>query len=69
MIFRQQQDVFRVQLEKEDRSLMNIPLLPERKSWMINLWKRSRSGRSVYLKGHRTVGGMRSLYNAMPMEV
>ena len=62
-------------VEKESRSLMNIPFLTKEtdaeKANILNkkfVEEASRAG-LVNLAGHRTVGGMRaSLYNAMPVE-
>jgi phosphoserine aminotransferase len=62
-------------VEKEFRSLMNIPFVPreadpeKRKDIEARFVKEAAAAGLVNLAGHRLVGGMRaSIYNAMPVE-
>lgn len=62
-------------IEKESRSLMNVPFLTketdEAKANVLNkkFVKEAAERGLVNLAGHRTVGGMRaSIYNAMPLD-
>ncbi|MCO7223848.1 3-phosphoserine/phosphohydroxythreonine transaminase [Pleionea sp. CnH1-48] len=51
------------------RSRMNIPFILANESLNDTFLKEAEQAGLVYLKGHRSVGGMRaSLYNAMPIE-
>lgn len=62
-------EMFRGTVEKEDRSLMNIPFVTGNDELDAKFVKESKAAGFVNLKGHRTVGGMRaSIYNAMPVE-
>ena len=55
-------------LEKKDRSLMNVPFVTGDKDLDAKFVKEAAAKGLVNLKGHRTVGGMRaSIYNAMPL--
>ncbi|MDA3886630.1 MAG: 3-phosphoserine/phosphohydroxythreonine transaminase [Candidatus Delongbacteria bacterium] len=57
-----------VQAEK-DRSLMNIPFFTDSDDLNKKFLKEAEELGMVNLKGHRSVGGMRSsIYNAMPIE-
>jgi len=67
--------VFYSPVEKNSRSLMNIPFVPretdaEKKAAIeARFVKEAASAGLVNLAGHRLVGGMRaSIYNAMPIE-
>ena len=61
--------MFRGTVEKEDRSLMNIPFVTDDEELNAKFIKEAKEAGFVNLKGHRTVGGMRaSIYNAMPVE-
>lgn len=61
--------LFASPIEKEDRSLMNIPFTAGTKELEAEFLKQAGASGLVTLEGHRSVGGMRaSLYNAMPVE-
>lgn len=61
--------LFRGTVEKEFRSLMNIPFVTGSEELDAKFVKEAAAAGFVNLKGHRTVGGMRaSIYNAMPVE-
>ena len=56
-------------VEKEDRSLVNIPFVTGNPDLDKEFIAKATEAGLVNLKGHRTVGGMRaSIYNAMPIE-
>lgn len=64
-----QSRLFRGTVEKEFRSLMNVPFVTGDAELDARFIKEAKEVGLVNLKGHRTVGGMRaSLYNAMPVE-
>lgn len=59
--------MFRGTVEKEFRSLMNIPFVTGNDELDKRFVKEAEASGFVNIKGHRTVGGMRaSIYNAMP---
>ncbi len=61
--------LFKGTVEKEFRSLMNIPFVTGNEELDAKFVKEATAAGFVNLKGHRTVGGMRaSIYNAMPVE-
>lgn len=61
--------LFRGTVEKESRSLMNVPFVTGSEELDAEFVKQAAERELVNLKGHRTVGGMRaSIYNAMPVE-
>ena len=61
--------MYKRQVVKEDRSLMNVPFVTGDKELDAKFVKEAEAAGFVNLKGHRTVGGMRaSIYNAMPIE-
>jgi phosphoserine aminotransferase len=61
--------MFRGPVEKQYRSLMNIPFTSTGEDIDKKFVKESAAAGFVNLKGHRSVGGMRaSIYNAMPVE-
>lgn len=61
--------MFSSTVEKEDRSLMNVPFVTGNDELDAKFVKESTAAGFVNLKGHRSVGGMRaSIYNAMPVE-
>ena len=61
--------VFHNQVEKKDRSLMNVTFVTGDTDLDARFVKEAAEAGFVNLKGHRSVGGMRaSIYNAMPME-
>ena len=61
--------MFRGTVEKEYRSLMNVPFVTGDDELNKKFIAESTEAGFVNLKGHRTVGGMRaSIYNAMPEE-
>ncbi|SER72106.1 3-phosphoserine/phosphohydroxythreonine transaminase [Lachnobacterium bovis] len=67
--FLDESEMFKGTVEKEDRSLMNVPFVTGDKDLDAKFVKEAAEAGFVNLKGHRTVGGMRaSIYNAMPKE-
>ncbi len=61
--------LFKGTVEKEDRSLMNIPFVTGNEELDALFVKEAAENDFVNIKGHRTVGGMRaSVYNGMPLE-
>ena len=61
--------LFKGTVEKDSRSLMNVPFVTGDKDLDAKFVKAAEQAGFVNLKGHRTVGGMRaSIYNAMPVE-
>lgn len=60
---------FKGTVEKQDRSLMNVPFVTGDEELDALFVKEAAAAGFVNLKGHRSVGGMRaSIYNAMPTE-
>jgi phosphoserine aminotransferase len=56
-------------VDKDDRSLMNVPFRLRNEQLNEDFLKQAKARGMVELKGHRAVGGMRaSIYNAMPIE-
>jgi phosphoserine aminotransferase len=56
-------------VEKNSRSLMNVPFVTGNEELDAKFVKEATAAGFVNLKGHRSVGGMRaSIYNAMPKE-
>ncbi|PEL09782.1 3-phosphoserine/phosphohydroxythreonine transaminase [Bacillus sp. AFS017336] len=67
--FIDQSDLFSSPIEKESRSLMNIPFTSTTDELNKQFLAEANSAGFVNLEGHRSVGGMRaSIYNAMPLE-
>ena len=61
--------LFKGTVEKDSRSLMNVPFVTGDKDLEAKFVKEAKAAGLENLKGHRTVGGMRaSIYNAMPYE-
>ena len=61
--------LFKGTVEKDSRSLMNVPFVTGDKDLGAKFVKEAKAAGLENLKGHRTVGGMRaSIYNAMPYE-
>ena len=61
--------MFHGTVEKESRSLMNVPFVTGNADLDAKFVKEAKEAGFENLKGHRTVGGMRaSIYNAMPIE-
>ncbi len=61
--------LFRGTVEKESRSLMNVPFVTGSEELDAKFIKEAKEAGFESLKGHRSVGGMRaSIYNAMPIE-
>ena len=61
--------LFKGTVEKDSRSLMNVPFVTGNEELDAKFVKEAREAGLENLKGHRTVGGMRaSIYNAMPIE-
>lgn len=62
-------EMFSNPVEKEDRSLVNIPFVTGNPDLDKEFIAKATEAGLVNLKGHRSVGGMRaSIYNAMPIE-
>ncbi len=60
---------YRNPVDKEDRSLMNVPFQLKDPALDEAFLKGAQAKGMIQLKGHRSVGGMRaSIYNAMPIE-
>lgn len=56
-------------VNKEDRSLMNVPFVTGDKELDAKFVKEAAANGLVSIKGHKLVGGMRaSIYNAMPVD-
>lgn len=67
--FLDQSKLFKGTVEKNSRSLMNVPFVTGDKDMDAKFIAEAKAAGFVNLKGHRTVGGMRaSIYNAMPVE-
>ena len=67
--FIDQSDFYENKINKEDRSIMNIPFQLNNEVLNSKFLEESRNSGLLALKGHRSVGGMRaSIYNAMPEE-
>ena len=67
--FIDQSDLYENKINKEDRSIMNIPFQLNNADLNPRFLEESRDAGLLALKGHRSVGGMRaSIYNAMPEE-
>ena len=61
--------LFKGTVEKEFRSLMNVPFVTGNEELDAKFVKEAAAAGFINLKGHRSVGGMRaSIYNAMPEE-
>ncbi|MCR5788458.1 MAG: 3-phosphoserine/phosphohydroxythreonine transaminase [Lachnospiraceae bacterium] len=61
--------LFKGTVEKDSRSLMNVPFVTGNDELDAAFVKEAAEAGLVSLKGHRSVGGMRaSIYNAMPIE-
>ena len=61
--------LFKGTVEKDSRSLMNVPFVTGDKDLDAKFVKEAKAAGLENLKGHRTVGGMRaSIYNAMTYE-
>lgn len=61
--------MFRGTVEKEYRSLMNVPFVTESKEKDAEVVAATKAAGFDNLKGHKSVGGLRaSIYNAMPKE-
>lgn len=62
-------EMFKGTVEKDSRSIMNIPFITGNDDLDKKFIKEAIEAGFVNLKGHRSVGGMRaSIYNAMPIE-
>lgn len=61
--------LFHNPVPEKNRSLMNIPFSTKDEELNATFIKEAEAAGFQFLKGHRSVGGMRaSLYNAMPLE-
>ncbi|HSL87483.1 MAG TPA: hypothetical protein VK861_11150, partial [Bacteroidales bacterium] len=61
--------LFKTNVVKENRSLMNVTFFTGNEELDTKFVKETAAKGFSNLKGHRSVGGMRaSIYNAMPME-
>jgi phosphoserine aminotransferase len=62
-------DFYRGTVDKDSRSLMNIPFRLKNEALEETFIKEAKAAGMIGLKGHRSVGGIRaSFYNAVPME-
>ena len=67
--FLDESKLFHSPVEKESRSIMNIPFVLPSEELNAQFIKEAKAHGLETLKGHRSVGGMRaSIYNAMPIE-
>ncbi|HHT96435.1 MAG TPA: 3-phosphoserine/phosphohydroxythreonine transaminase [Clostridiales bacterium] len=67
--FLDQSKLFKGTVEKDSRSLMNVPFITGNDEIDAKFIKEAKENGFENLKGHRSVGGMRaSIYNAMPVE-
>ena len=67
--FLDESKLFHGTVEKESRSLMNVPFVTGNPDLDAKFVKEAKEAGLENLKGHRSVGGMRaSNYNAMPIE-
>lgn len=67
--FLDESKLFKGTVEKESRSLMNVPFVTGNADLDAKFVKEAQAAGLENLKGHRSVGGMRaSIYNAMPIE-
>lgn len=67
--FLDQSKLFKGTVDKEDRSLMNVPFVTGNDELDAKFVAAAKKAGFENLKGHRSVGGMRaSIYNAMPIE-
>ena len=67
--FLDESKLFKGTVEKESRSLMNVPFVTGSEELDAKFVKEAKEAGFESLKGHRSVGGMRaSIYNAMPIE-
>ena len=67
--FLDQSKMFRGTVDKEFRSLMNVPFVTESADLDAEVVKATKAAGYDNLKGHKSVGGLRaSIYNAMPKE-
>ena len=65
--FLDQSKLFKGTVEKESRSVMNVPFITGDADLDAKFVAEAKAAGMENLKGHRTVGGMRaSIYNAMP---
>ena len=61
--------MFRGTVDKEFRSLMNVPFVTASKETDAEVVAATKAAGFDNLKGHKSVGGLRaSIYNAMPKE-
>lgn len=67
--FLDQSKMFCGTVDKEFRSLMNVPFVTESKELDAEVVKATKAAGYDNLKGHKSVGGLRaSIYNAMPKD-
>lgn len=67
--FLDESNLFHGTVDKEARSLMNVPFITGNDELDAKFIKEASAAGFMNLKGHRSVGGMRaSIYNAMPIE-
>jgi phosphoserine aminotransferase len=67
--FLEESNMFSSPVQKESRSIMNIPFISPSDELDAEFVKKAKSAGLETLKGHRSVGGMRaSIYNGMPIE-
>ncbi len=62
-------EMFKPTVEKQHRSLMNVPFVTDSDELNAKFVKEAKEHGIENIKGHRSVGGMRaSIYNAMPIQ-
>jgi phosphoserine aminotransferase len=67
--FLEESNMFSSPVQKESRSIMNIPFISPSAEIDAEFVKKAKAAGLETLKGHRSVGGMRaSIYNGMPIE-
>jgi phosphoserine aminotransferase len=67
--FLDKSEMFHGTVEKEYRSLMNVPFVTGNKDLDVKVAEATKAAGFDNLKGHKSVGGLRaSIYNAMPKE-
>ena len=67
--FLEESSMFKSPVQKESRSIMNIPFISPSAELDAEFVKKAKLAGLETLKGHRSVGGMRaSIYNGMPVD-
>ena len=61
-------DFYANPIAKENRSIMNVPFTLANPELEKQFLQEAKENHLLNLAGHRSVGGMRSIYNAVPLE-